>query len=122
MGLYEEVIEVDERLFLDRSDCELDKGQWRKVVGTSEEQLFVERELNVDQLEKDLNALKAKGIDSLAVALMHSYAFREHEEKVEEIAKQIGFKHVSLSSKIMPMVRLVPPISNPITGRLFSPP
>ena len=106
--LYEEVIEVDESLFLDRPDCELDKSQWRKVVGTTEEQLFVEQELNVDKLEKDLKVLKAKGIDSLAVALMHSYTFRDHEEKVEAIAKQIGFKHVSLSSKIMPMVRLVP--------------
>ena len=48
------------------------------------------------------------GISSLAVALMHSYTFDEHELKVAEIAKSVGFKNVSLSSQIMPMVRLVP--------------
>ena len=106
--LYEEVIEVDESLFLDRKDCEIDKSKWRRVVGTTEEELFVERELDEKTLVKDLKRLRSLGIDSLAVALMHSYTFREHEEKVETIAKELGFKHVSLSSKIMPMVRLIP--------------
>ena len=106
--LYEEVIEVDESLFLDRSDCKLDKSKWRKVIGTTEETLFVERELNEAKLEADLKRLRSLGIESLAVALMHSYTFRENEEKVEILAKKLGFKHVSLSSKIMPMVRLVP--------------
>ena len=39
---------------------------------------------------------------------MHSYTFHEHELKVAEIAKALGFTNISLSSQIMPMVRLVP--------------
>ena len=106
--LYEEVVEVDASLLLNRSDCELDKSKWRKVVGTTEEKLFVVKELNEEKLIEDLKRLRSLGIDSLAVALMHSYTYREHEQKVEAIAKELGFKHVSLSSSIMPMVRLVP--------------
>ena len=106
--LYEEIVEVDESVFLDRKDCLIDKSKWRKVIGTTEEHLFVERELDEHTLIEDLKRLRNLGIDSLAVALMHSYTFREHEERVEEIAKELGFRHVSLSSKIMPMVRLVP--------------
>jgi len=48
------------------------------------------------------------GISSLAVALMHSYTFHEHELRVADIAKSLGFTNISLSSQIMPMVRLVP--------------
>ena len=32
----------------------------------------------------------------------------EHEERVGEIALEIGFTHVSLSSRVMPMVKIVP--------------
>ena len=51
---------------------------------------------------------RCTGILSLAVALIHSYTFHEHELRVAEVARSIGFTNVSLSSQIMPMVRLVP--------------
>ena len=31
-----------------------------------------------------------------------------HEEEIDELAKEMGFFHVSLSSKVMPMVKMVP--------------
>ena len=55
-----------------------------------------------------LFSLIISGILSLAVALIHSYTFHEHELRVAEVARSIGFTNVSLSSQIMPMVRLVP--------------
>ena len=33
---------------------------------------------------------------------------KEHEEEVGEVAHRLGFTHVSLSSEVMPMVRIVP--------------
>ena len=48
------------------------------------------------------------GIRSLAVVLMHSYLHPGHEERVGDIARDIGFEHVSLSSKVMQMSRIVP--------------
>ena len=39
---------------------------------------------------------------------MHSYTFPEHEVAIGQLAKEMGFTHVSLSSQVMPMVRIVP--------------
>ena len=36
------------------------------------------------------------------------FRYPSHEEKVEEIAKRLGFKNISLSSRVMPMMRIVP--------------
>lgn len=49
-----------------------------------------------------------KGITSLAVCLKHSFLFPEHEELVGKLAKSMGFKQISLSSQVMPMVKMVP--------------
>lgn len=59
-------------------------------------------------MENSLKAIKDEGIDSLAIVLAHSYMFRDHEVQVGEIAKKLGFKHVSLSHDVTPMVRIVP--------------
>jgi 5-oxoprolinase (ATP-hydrolysing) len=34
--------------------------------------------------------------------------YPEHEEAVGRVARRLGFKHVSLSHQVMPMVRIVP--------------
>ena len=64
--------------------------------------------LDKETLRKDLLALRAEGIASLAVVLMHSYIYPNHEKEVGLVAMEMGFKHVSLSSDVMPMVRIVP--------------
>lgn len=55
-----------------------------------------------------MQLLFVPGIRSVAVSLMHSYAFPDHEKLVGSVARQIGFDHVSLSSQLMPMVKIVP--------------
>ena len=49
-----------------------------------------------------------KGISSLAVCLKHSFLFPEHEQQVGELAASMGFTQISLSSQVMPMVKMVP--------------
>ena len=39
---------------------------------------------------------------------MHSYTFPQHERLIGEIAAEIGFGHISLSSELMPMCKIVP--------------
>lgn len=65
-------------------------------------------QLNLDQVRVDLQRLLDKGITSLAVVFMHSFLFVNHEEAVGDLAKNMGFTHVSLSSSVMPMARIVP--------------
>jgi 5-oxoprolinase (ATP-hydrolysing) len=45
---------------------------------------------------------------SAAVVLLHSYLYPRHEEIVAELAREIGFTQISLSSKVMPMIKMVP--------------
>ncbi|CAK8691869.1 unnamed protein product [Clavelina lepadiformis] len=105
--LYEEVVEVRERVCLHRNDCQLGLNSETRV-GQTLEKVHVLTTLDVEKLKADLKKVLEKGITSLAVVLMHSYTFAEHEVAVENIAMEMGFKHVSLSSEVMPMVKIVP--------------
>ncbi len=105
--LYDEVVEVDERILLDNPRCQLDKGSFRRETSVTEETVFVTRELNEGSVRQELEALLDKGIRSLAVVFMHSYMHPKHEEKVGALARKMGFRQVSLSSQVMPMIRVV---------------
>ncbi|KAK6622554.1 hypothetical protein RUM44_002366 [Polyplax serrata] len=125
--LYDEVLEVECRVVPYRDDDLLQKkmpstgqpgmevftgyfqpmGPWKTVFGTTGERLLVAKALNKEKLVKGLQKIKEKGIESIAVVLMHSYTYAEDEIAVGQIASEMGFKHVSLSHKVMPMVRIV---------------
>ena len=110
--LYEEVIEVEGKVVLSQEDrCQLDKSGMEHVPAgktLTGESVHVMTELNEVKLRKDLAGLLDKGVSSIAVALMHSYTFPDHELKAAEVAKEMGFNHISLSHQVMPMVRIVP--------------
>ncbi|XP_077975283.1 5-oxoprolinase-like isoform X1 [Styela clava] len=104
--LYEELVEVDERIILHQKHCEL--GLNEPIRGEhTDEKLHVTQEVDEVTLRKDLQSVLDKGIKSLAVVLMHSYLYPNHERKVGEIATEMGFTQVSLSSVVMPMVKIV---------------
>lgn len=108
-NLYEEVIEVDERieLVLDKDKVGSDSSA-SLVQGISGELVRVVKPLDEASLTPLLKGLLVKGIDCLAVVLMHSYTYPQHEISVEKLAARLGFRHVSLSSSLSPMVRAVP--------------
>lgn len=64
--------------------------------------------LDFHRLQNELQSVYDSGLRSLAIVLMHSYLHAQHEEAVAEIARNIGFEHVSLSSQVMQMSRIVP--------------
>lgn len=105
-NLYEEVIEVDERVELVLENEK--ENQESLVKGVSGELVRVVKPVNEKTLEPLLKGLLEKGISCLAVVLMHSYTFPQHEMAVEKLALGLGFRHVSLSSALTPMVRAVP--------------
>ena len=47
------------------------------------------------------------GYRSIAIALMHSYRFPDHEKILGNIAKRIGFTQISLSHEASPLIKLV---------------
>lgn len=108
-NLYEEVVEVDERveLVLDKEEVDLSSSP-SLVQGISGELVKVVKPLDEEALKPLLNALLQKGISCLAVVFLHSYTYPDHEMLLEKLALSLGFRHVSISSALTPMVRAVP--------------
>jgi len=84
--LYEKVLEVDERL-----DA---KGQ-------------VLQPLAVEAARTGLQNAYAEGIRAVAIALMHAYLNPLHEQQLADLAEEIGFTQISLSSRVSPLMKLV---------------
>ncbi len=84
--LFAEVVEIDERIATD--------GQ-------------VLIEPIRDTVERDLCAVRAQGIDSLAICLLQAFDHPRHEQWVETIARAIGFREISSSHRVAPLIKLV---------------
>jgi 5-oxoprolinase (ATP-hydrolysing) len=84
--LFEAVVEIDERLDADG----------RVLVQPDE-----------DAIRRQLKALRATGVESLAICLLHGFVNAEHEELVARVAGEVGFEELSVSSRIAPLVKIV---------------
>ena len=98
--LYHSVKEVSERL---NSDGE------------------IVRELDEDRLKNDLTALRTSGIDSIAIALMHSWKNSIHERRCYSIAKRIGFTNISISSEVIPTIKILNRAQTTVVDSYLSP-
>ncbi len=54
-----------------------------------------------------LYSLKAEGCESVAICLLHAFANPAHEEFVANIARDLGFADVSVSSRLSPLIKIV---------------
>ena len=59
-------------------------------------------------VRKDLERLYDAGYRALAIVLVHSYTFPDHEIQIAQVAREVGFTHVSASSQLLPMIKVVP--------------
>lgn len=84
--LYECVIEADERM------------------SASGETLTA---LDKDSLMTKLKRAREQGINSCAIAFMHSYKYPAHELAARELAVEAGFDHISLSHEMSRLIKLV---------------
>lgn len=118
--LYKKVVEIDERVTLEdyaedptRNQTEAPaKEQAGKnvelVKGLSGEAVRILKRPDAGRIREQLKKVYDSGFKSIAVCLMHGYTYPNHEALVGKIAKEIGFRHVSLSHELMPMIKLVP--------------
>ncbi|NJC39837.1 5-oxoprolinase (ATP-hydrolysing) [Brevundimonas alba] len=84
--LYDRVIEIGERV---RAD------------GT------VERALDEQSARADLSAAHAAGLRAVAIVLMHGWRFTDHETRLAEIAREVGFEQVSVSHEVGALIKLI---------------
>jgi 5-oxoprolinase (ATP-hydrolysing) len=93
----------------DSSSSEPKAGIGPRHTGTTSETIISLRPPNLTTVREQLLTLKEKGIQSLAIVLLHSYVYPTHEEMIGQVAKDMGcFKEISMSSVVMPMVKVVP--------------
>ncbi len=106
--LYEEVVEVDERVRIVREDEKSSHDSGLEILeGTTGEKFAVLAKPDLAVVRQELNAVFEKGIRAVAVVFLHAYAFPEHERQIGVIAREIGFEQISLSHEVMPMVKMV---------------
>ncbi|KAK3360230.1 Hydantoinase B/oxoprolinase-domain-containing protein [Lasiosphaeria hispida] len=119
--LYSAVVEVDERVTLEdyaedperhltRADVKAGTAEAQSadlVMGLSGEAVRILQRPEKDTIHTQLQEIFDTGIRSIAVCLMHAYTFPDHEALIGEVAKEIGFQHISLSHELMPMIKLV---------------
>lgn len=119
--LYSHVVEIDERVTLEdyaedptrnatKTEAKAGTADAKKadlVMGLSGEAVRILQRPQEDRIRQQLQAIYDKGIKSIAVCLMHAYTFPDHEAVIGQIARDMGFRHVSLSSELMPMIKLV---------------
>ncbi|KAK4131182.1 putative oxysterol binding protein [Trichocladium antarcticum] len=120
--LYSAVVEVDERVTLEDYAEDPARHVTRAaakagspgaaaaalVTGLSGEAVRILRRPDRETVRAQLQQIFDRGIRSIAVCLMHAYTFPDHEALVGDVAREMGFQHVSLSHELMPMIKLVP--------------
>ncbi|KAJ3276823.1 hypothetical protein HDV01_002878 [Terramyces sp. JEL0728] len=113
--LYKRVLEIDERVTLvgyssvaSGMNVEIPEGDESYVKGITGEWVHILKAPKLDKIRPQLERIKSSGIDSVAICLMHAFAFTTHETELEELCKSVGFKHVTISSKVSQMIKLVP--------------
>jgi len=67
----------------------------------------VEQPVDDEETEQALRALRERGIEAVAVALMHGFLHPQHERRIGAIARRVGFAQVTLSSDAAPEIGLV---------------
>jgi 5-oxoprolinase (ATP-hydrolysing) len=77
--------------------------------------------LEMAALRAAAERLLAAGIESAAVALMHSYRNPRHEEAVGELLRGCGFRYVSLSSRLAPLIKLLPRAETAVVDACLGP-
>jgi 5-oxoprolinase (ATP-hydrolysing) len=84
--LFERVVEVAERVRADGG---------------------VEATPDLDAVRRDLELAREDSIEAVAIVFMHSYHYPEHERQVASLARGMGFRQVSVSHEVSPLIKLV---------------
>jgi 5-oxoprolinase (ATP-hydrolysing) len=77
--------------------------------------------LDEPQAEHDLREAFAAGFRAVAIALIHSFRFPQHELRIADIARRIGFTQISPSHDVSQLIKLVPRGETTVVDAYLSP-
>jgi 5-oxoprolinase (ATP-hydrolysing) len=78
------------------------------------------RPLDLEALRPEAEAVLAEGLTVAAVALLHSYRNPDHENDLERFLRDLGFGHVSCSSALAPLIKIVPRAETAVVNAYLS--
>ena len=84
--LYDEVLEINERL---------------NSVGE------ISVKIQPDQVRQQLKQLRERGTVAVAICLLNAYSNSIHEQQIAQIARELDFAEISVSSQLAPLIKLV---------------
>ncbi len=64
-------------------------------------------QLDVEAVRTALIDAHREGCRAVAIVLMHGYRYPAHEERIAEIAAEIGFEQISVSNRVSPLMKVV---------------
>ncbi len=67
----------------------------------------IEMPLDLAHLEAELRRAQAAGIEACAIVFVHGYRHRAHEAEAAAMARRLGFRQVSVSHEVSPLMRMV---------------
>ena len=111
--LYDLVVEIDERVTpvgfsavpSSTVDVPVDDPQFQQ--GVTGEWVRVIKQPEELQVKQQLNKIAQQGIKSVAICLMHAFTYPQHEQLLQKQCEAFGFDNITVSSSIMPMVKIV---------------
>ncbi|UZP40591.1 hypothetical protein NXS19_008407 [Fusarium pseudograminearum] len=124
--LYETVVEVDERITIEGASEAPSNGPIdvssdpALVVGQTGEVVRIMKKPDLDAVRANLENLKTQGFKNIAIGLMHSYTYPDHELQVTKLAEEMGFK-VSASSVLQSMAKYVPRSQSAVADAYLTP-
>ncbi|HEY3495433.1 MAG TPA: hydantoinase B/oxoprolinase family protein [Polyangiaceae bacterium] len=76
---------------------------------------------DAERLTSELAGLRARGFDSLAVAVLNDYARGELEQELEACARRAGFSHVSRASALSPELGFLARVETAVLDAYLTP-
>lgn len=89
-------------------------------MGQTGEVVRIIKKPDLEAVRADLASLKAQGFRNVAIGLMHSYTYPEHELQVKAVAEELGFQ-VSASSVLQSMAKFVPRSQSAVADAYLTP-
>jgi 5-oxoprolinase (ATP-hydrolysing) len=81
----------------------------------------VQTPLDEAHARTELSSAYADGFRATAIACLHGWAHPAHEQRLAEIAHEIGFEQVSVSSEISGLIKFVPRADTTVADAYLSP-
>ncbi|WVQ79540.1 hypothetical protein IAT38_001639 [Cryptococcus sp. DSM 104549] len=124
--LYETTVEIDERVTIETFLMDPDpqpidlSADDQLVKGTTGEILRVLKKPDLVEVGAQLDELWFKGFRSIALALLHSWTYPEHETDIAALARKKGFS-VSVSHELQPTIKILSRANSATADAYLSP-